>query len=338
MADKKITETDEGPVTAKDYALMSQVAHMYYDLGMLQPEIADKLFFSRSKISRLLKAAKDRGVVEIHVKQVFNRAETVEKKLCSTFGLKDAIVITCFEGGDSESGQRAITDFAADYVSSIIKGNQTIGLTNGETVLETCKKLKKVHNCYVNGVQLMGSFSNIYMHGESRQLVSLLMQVYPGIGHYLNAPIYISESHVRDYMLREQSNKGVFDLMRKCSIILTGIGSLETSERGKWYTYQTPEHVRQLQVNQAAGSICAQYYDIQGNAVASTWNDNCIAMPLEEIRQNRLTVGIASGISRSDAILGALRGGLVNVLISDTETVTEVLRRHKKIPKKKSLL
>ncbi len=335
MADKNTNERNDEQITRKDYALVSQVAHMYYDLGMLQPEIADKLFFSRSKISRLLKAAKELGIVEINVRQVFDRASLVEKKLCSTFRLKDAIIITCFEGSDTESSFHAVTDFAADYASDIIKGNQVIGLTNGTTILEMCKKLRKKNNCYINAVQLMGSFSNIYMHAESRQLISLLLDIYPGIGHYLNAPLYVSDSHVRDYLLTEPSNKTVFDLMKKCNIIFTGIGNLDMTENCKWYTYQTEKHFAQLQKNLAVGSICAQYYGIDGYAINSEWNSNCVAMPLEEIRRNRMTVGIASGSNRVDAILGALRGGLINVLISDTETATEVLKRNEKLNKKK---
>ena len=84
----------------------------------------------------------------------------------------------------------------------------------------------------------------------------------------------------------------------------------------------------ELKKNKAVGSICAQYYDKEGRAVKSEWNDHCIAMPLSQIRQNRMTVGVASGSDRVDAILGALRGNLINVLISDSETATEVLKRH----------
>lgn len=335
MSDKNTPATDNEAISRKDYALVSQIAHMYYDLGMLQPEIADRLFFSRSKISRLLKAAKDMGIVEIHVNQVFDRAEPVEKKLCSTFGLKEAIVITCFEGADTETTHRAVTDFAAEYVSGLIKGTQTIGITNGATMLELCKKLHKKENAYINAVQLMGSFSNIYMHGESRQLISMLLETWQGIGHYLNAPLYVSEPSVRSYLLEEISNKGVFDLMKRCSLILTGIGNLNESENSKWYTYQTKEHLAELEKNLAIGSICAQYYDIHGRKVRGNWNENCVAMPLDEIRSNRMTIGVACGLDRVDAILGALRGKLLNVLISDTETVTQVLKRNEALAKKR---
>lgn len=325
------SEGKEDPITKKDYALVSQVAHMYYDLGMLQPEIADKLFFSRSKISRLLKAARDMGIVEINVRQVFDRAVLVEKKLCSTFGLKDAIIITCFEGSDSESSTRAVTDFAADYASGLIKGNQTIGFTNGIELLEMCRKLTKKNNCYVNAVQLMGSFSNVNMHAESRQLISLLFNTYPGIGHYLNAPLYVSDSHVYNYLINETSNKSTFDLMKKCSMIFTGIGNIDVAENYKWNNYQTEQHFEQLTSHDAVGSICAQYYDIHGRIVNSEWNSHCIAMPLDEIRRNRMTVGIANGSDHVEAIIGALRGRLINVLISDTETATEILKQNEKL-------
>lgn len=58
MNKKRSTESAKRSAAEhREYAVISQVAHMYYDLNMLQPEIAEKLFFSRSKVSRMLKQA-----------------------------------------------------------------------------------------------------------------------------------------------------------------------------------------------------------------------------------------------------------------------------------------
>ena len=54
----------------QEYAFLSQVADMYYNQNMMQADIARRLRFSRSKVSRLLTRARETGIVDIEVKHV----------------------------------------------------------------------------------------------------------------------------------------------------------------------------------------------------------------------------------------------------------------------------
>ena len=54
----------------QEYAFLSQVADMYYNQNMMQADIAKRLYFSRSKVSRLLTRAREIGIVDIEVKHV----------------------------------------------------------------------------------------------------------------------------------------------------------------------------------------------------------------------------------------------------------------------------
>ena len=55
------------------------------------------------------------------------------------------------------------------------------------------------------------------------------------------------------------------------------------------------------------------------------------SMPLEEVRRNPMTVGIASGDEKVDAILGALRGGIVDLLMTDAITASKVLEANERL-------
>ncbi|WP_155467637.1 helix-turn-helix domain-containing protein [Trueperella pyogenes] len=46
----------------KDVQLLLQVARMYYDLGLRQSEIAEKIGYSRPSVSRLLENARKLGM------------------------------------------------------------------------------------------------------------------------------------------------------------------------------------------------------------------------------------------------------------------------------------
>lgn len=48
-----------------DMEQLLAVAKMYYEQGLTQQEIAEKVFLSRSHVSRMLKEARALGIVEI---------------------------------------------------------------------------------------------------------------------------------------------------------------------------------------------------------------------------------------------------------------------------------
>lgn len=76
----------------KDIDLLVEVARMYYDQDLTQQEIADKIYVSRSRVSRLIKKAKALGIVEIIIKPSFENHHNLEKILRDRFSLKDVLV------------------------------------------------------------------------------------------------------------------------------------------------------------------------------------------------------------------------------------------------------
>lgn len=309
----------------KDFALLSQVAHMYYNLDMQQPEIAKKMFFSRSKVSRMLTRARELGIVEIKVKRVFERVINIEQKLKSMFGIKEAIVVATFDDNNDETID-AVTDFAALYVSSKLKGDRIVGISRGNTIIKVVNKIKKVNECNLNVVQLMGSTTQSDSSTESRELANTLSKIYSGTSHYLNTPLYVDNLYVKEALLQDRTVQNTFNLMKRCNIILTGIGGFDVSiTNPNWFGYLKEHHLEELKVKSAVGSICGQFFDIDGKPVPCEWNEKCIVMPFEYLYNNNLKIGVAAGKNKPKPILGALRGHLIDVIITDVETALSVV-------------
>ena len=318
----------------KELAQISQVAHMYYNLNMLQSEIADKLFFSRSKVSRMLDKARELGVVEIKIRRIFDRAASVEENLKASFGLKEAIVITTYDENQDELFD-TITDFAAAYVSNCIKGDCTVGITRGKTIIGLVNKLVKLNECNVRVAQLMGAAGDPNTSAESRELVNKVSQIYSGTSYYLNVPLYVDDLYAKEILLKDPVLQKTFQVMQQCDIVLTGLGgfnaetvnSLEAANN--WFEYLAEKHILELRNKGAVGSICAQFFDIDGKHIACEWNKKCIGMPFEHIKDSSLTIGIVSGPEKTMPLLGALRGRLLDVVVTDINTVLNVLEIQK---------
>ena len=314
----------------KDLAQISQVAHMYYDLNMSQPEISKKLFFSRSKVSRMLEKARALSIVEIKVKRVFDRASSIEDELKSRFNLKEAIVITSYDEIENEA-LNAVTDYAAEYVSNIIKGDCFIGISRGNTIIQVINKLTKIHDCDVSVVQLMGSTGEPGNAAESRELVNKMTKTYSGTGYYLNTPLYVDDLYAKEVLLQDPIVHKTFQAMRQCDIILTGLGgfvsasSKNDAQQPTWFGYLVERHIDELKVKGAVGSICAQFFDKYGRHIDCEWNSKCVSMPFQYItKRPSLKVGVVSGAEKVSALMGALNGKLFDVLITDISTVLSV--------------
>jgi deoxyribonucleoside regulator len=67
--------------------LLARVASLYYEYDYSQQQIGEMLTISRSNISRLLKEAKQKGLVEIRIHKRIPTVPQVEYELRERFGL-----------------------------------------------------------------------------------------------------------------------------------------------------------------------------------------------------------------------------------------------------------
>lgn len=320
-----MTKIKGNKVKMSDLGIISQVAHMYYNLDMQQPEIAKRLYFSRPKVSRMLKKAREIGVVEIHVNRYQDRMTSIEQKMKDLFTLKDVIVLSKGEENPDEADE-GLTNFAALYVSQLLKDNINFGITGGGTVYRIIKKLPKVEVSGMNAVQVIGASANQYIAGEARELVNHISTLLSASGHYLNTPLYIEDLYAKEILMRDPNVGKVLDYMKRLDILLTGIGSFSLGEDApNWFGYMTQAHREELQSLGAVGSICAQYFDIRGNLIDCEWNRKCVAIPFPDMHRTPLTIGAAAGPKKVLSILGALRGHHMQVLITDADTASQII-------------
>jgi len=60
--------------------LLVKVAKMYYTQQLSQQEIADRIFLSRSNVSRLLKTCVEQKVVEFYINETSSVGQTMQRK------------------------------------------------------------------------------------------------------------------------------------------------------------------------------------------------------------------------------------------------------------------
>jgi DNA-binding transcriptional regulator LsrR (DeoR family) len=116
------------------------------------------------------------------------------------------------------------------------------------------------------------------------------------------------------------------DLWPRLTMVLVGIGSLEPSpllrESGNALPDADQDLLRALG---AVGDICLRFFDADGRALRSAVDDRVIGISAEGLRDVPRRIAAAGGARKHAAILAALRGGWVNVLITDVDEAQRLL-------------
>ena len=91
--------------------------------------------------------------------------------------------------------------------------------------------------------------------------------------------------------------------------------------------YMDDSLLLELEQRGAVGDLCGRFFDVQGRQCLV--EPGVIGIPLEQLKALDHVIGVAGGEEKVAAILGALRGGCLNVLVTDTVTAEAVLEKHR---------
>ena len=76
---------------------------------------------------------------------------------------------------------------------------------------------------------------------------------------------------------------------------------------------------------EVVGEVCTHFYDCNGTAVEPPFRDRIISVMLDDYMKIPVRIGIAGGKEKTEAISAAVKGGYINVLITDLQTAKELL-------------
>jgi len=317
--------------------LLAQVASLYYEDNLNQDEIARRMGTSRSTISRMLQDAREAGVVEIIVHYPWKTVPEIEADLIARFHLRQARVLL---GRDRpyEEILRGLGVLAARYIeSNLVEGTpppalpkrggvHILGISWGVAVYNTVRALRPDRKLPITVVQLVGAVGEGDPLIDGPDLARLLAGVYGGEYRYFHAPLIVEDAHAREVLLQEPRIQETLSLARRADVALVGIGApLPAVYSLLRAGYVDQEALARLRAQGVVGDICARHYDAQGNVVDVELNRRIVGIELEGLHEIEQVIGVAGGEAKAKAILGALRGGHVNVLVTDDTTARKVL-------------
>lgn len=308
---------------------LARVASLYYDQGKNQQEVAEEIGVSRSMVSRLLTEARVQGVVEIIVHYPWRTSPDLEQKLAATFDLDSVRVLQRGNKPYNEMVQ-GLGILAAEHLSTILSDGMIVGISWGTALYQMIRALRPMNMSSVEVIQMIGATGSEIVPTDGPILAQLLCNRLGAFCRYLHAPLLVGTETGREALMQDRKIRETLSRAEMADIALVGIGTTNSELYSLIRaSYVSEEEAQRIRAAGAVGDICAQHFSISGEWLDIDINHRAVGVSLETLSRIKTVIGVAGGSQKAAAILGALRGRYINVLITDDQAAQRVLALHK---------
>jgi DNA-binding transcriptional regulator LsrR (DeoR family) len=301
---------------------MTRVASQYYLEGMTQEAVARSLRLSRPTVGRLLDRARTAGIVEVTVHVHPDIGLQVEAAMVAEFGLDQVLLVS---DQTDEAGQRAsVARAAAGLLRRQLSDGDVVALGMGRNVGAVSDFIGTTPPRTATFVSAIGGSPLVDTGVNPNEICRRLAEAFAGSAEVLYAPAYAETPAVRDAFINHEGVRDVLERARAADVAVIGIGNARDDSAVVRMGCFSVAEMRRLRERGAVGDILGSFFDTDGNAVDGI-GDRVVAIDRADLEAIRCVVAICSERDKRDAILGALRSGIVNVLVTNLSMARSVL-------------
>jgi len=310
-------------------------------------QIIKRFNLNYSLTYNLIKDARKSGIFKISLNQPeISKLEDELKVLLSKphKKLKDLFIAEI--DNQEQDLSRALSEAASFYINRLIKNVTIIVISGGATVYSWTSSFKPYNSTKEE--------SSIEICPINADLKTIPEVVHASINadrvykHFLKTPGYRYEnvtlnkfditeiterSYVNFHMSKCENCKHILEKIKKSDMIITGIEDLNT-ESTFW---QVLKHYdidpSKLKDKGIVGNVAFRAFTLDGKIIPTGLEKYLISINPTEMRLisnkkiRKYFIGIAGGLDKVNAIIGAARSGLINILITDEITAKELKKR-----------
>ncbi len=310
-------------------AMLAQIASWYYEHGLTQEEIAQRIGKSRSMVSRLLREARRLGIVEVRIRYPsLHTDEVLGAQLCQTFGLQRAWVLAN-PPPDHTLLLPQLGQLAARCLRSHLSDGICIGVGWGTAVHAVVRAMDEYPLQQATVVQIIGALGYGDPLVDGPELARWLAQKLGASYRFLHAPLLVESEEVAQALLQERTIAQTLALARQADIAIVGIGTINPVFSSlKRAGYLTEQDLEELRAQGAVGDIVARQLDREGRVLDIPLNRRVIGIQVEDLRRIPFVLAVAGGVAKASAILAALRSGILDAIVTDAHAARLALTLH----------
>lgn len=260
--------------------------------------------------------------VTIHPEPEDNFDVGLEGVLEHHFHLDEAVVI---DTGDSPAAD-SLGLVASQVALRSLSNDMGIGISWGRSVATMVEQTAPTTEFTgLTVVSLSGGVGPVRQDIISNTLVLRLAAKLHAQPYTLDAPAIVQTHAAHQALLHDPAIAPVIALGTRVNVALVGIGAV-----GEFSTLSTMKYLDQRLLDElmglgAVGDICSRFYNLEGQTVVSEIDRRTIGLDLPGLKRVPRVIGLGWGSEKIRAIAGALKSGILNVLVTDQSTAKGLL-------------
>ncbi|YBV96195.1 sugar-binding transcriptional regulator [Phyllobacteriaceae bacterium JZ32] len=296
---------------------------LYYIAGNTQDEIAAKLGVSRQSAQRMVSLAVSEGLVKVRLDHPIANCLELASRLKKQFGLRFAEVVPTDPA--SSSTTLGVAEAGAEEMARWLKSPEPIimAIGTGRTLKAAIEQLSPMECPQHKVVSLTG---NIAPDG-SAAFYNVIFNIADAIkarSFPMPLPVIASSPEERELLHAQAMIRPVLDLAAKADVTFLGIGDLGDDAPLYLDGFVSRAELKALQEAGGVGEILGWSFDKKGRMLKGLTNERVASAPIPN-GGNSLVIALAKGRKKQPAIAAAVKGSLINGLITDEATAAALL-------------
>jgi len=314
---------------SEHYEEMYQAASRYYVHAETMETIAHHLKISRSTVSRLLKEARDTGLVRISLADHQGSASPLSTALSQRFGVR-VHMVSVRENANEKVRMERVARMAGQLLTEVVEDHDVIGVAWGVTLSNVVRYLGRRPLVEATVVQVNGSANQ---HDSGLPYIGEIMQsfgdAFDAKAVLFPVPAFFDQPEAKSVLWRERSIQQVLRLRDQVDIAVFGVGALKARVPSHVYSagYMDPAEMEQLLSEGVVGDVCTVLLREDGSYADIAYNERATGPTPAELARVPRRICVVADPSRAPALIGALRAGTATDLVLDDGTARAVLNR-----------
>lgn len=299
---------------------MARAAWLSFVAGQTQDEIAAQMGISRQSVQRMVAQAQAMGLVKVRIDHPFADCLDLAARLRRRAGLQYCEVVPA----DPRGAGMAIA--VADCIEGWLKREPPIiaAFGTGRTLRAGVEQMSRVDCAQHRIVSLTGNIATDGSTAYYNVLFSLSERV-TARSYPLVVPVIASSAAERAALMGQPGIARVIEMTQAATVAFVGIGTIGADAPLVLDGFLTGDEIETLRRAGAVGEIVGWAFDAEGGLIGDELMGRVASPPIPS-RESTLVIAAAAGVAKQAGIRAAIRGGLVNGLITDTATAEFLLK------------
>ena len=303
--------------------VMTKVARLYHSKGIRQTEIASRLGISQARVSRLLQAAVEEGIVRTVVVIPEGLHAEVEEVVEERYSLTQVHVVDQL-GDDAAEITTDLGAAGAALLSTLPLAGRTVGFTSWSRSLRAMvgelEPMRQSEGTRV--VEMLGDVGPPRMQHEATRSTQRLADRVGGDALFLRVPGVVMSERMRQAVIAQDTHvREALDALDGLDVALVGIGTCEVDPPlvpgDNFFSLEQLAHAKACG---AVGQVNLRFLDADGVPVDTGLDDLVIGVTLPQLAATGRRIAVAGGRDKYEAVRAAVRGGWIDTLVTDLVT------------------